>query len=733
MCDRAHAEQSIVTAAADLLGLALLVPPAEWGADVAIGNTQRFGVPMGYGGPHAAYFATRETYKRHVPGRIIGMSQDRAGRPALRMALQTREQHIRREKATSNICTAQVLLAVMAGMYAVYHGPDGIRRIANRVHAMTATLAAALRRLGLSLSHETFFDTLTIEMDAERAAAVHDIAVAHGINLRALSPTHIGVALDETTSLEDVAELVRVFNLDAAVSFDVGALADEAPTGIPDQLQRTSPYLQHACFNRYHSETEMLRYLKRLEDRDISLTSSMIPLGSCTMKLNATAEMVGVSWPELGAIHPFAPPEQAAGYAQLFDELRSDLREITGFAEVSLQPNAGSQGEFTGLLVIRAYQKAQGEGHRSICLIPRSAHGTNPASAVMAGLTVVTVKTDDGGNVDMEDLRAKAEQHRDNLAALMITYPSTHGVFETTIREMCEIIHTNGGQVYLDGANMNALVGICRPGDIGTDVCHLNLHKTFSIPHGGGGPGMGPIGVAAHLVPHLPDHPVVPLGNADSCGTVSAAPWGSPSILPISWAYIRMMGSDGLTEATKVAILNANYIAHKLRGHYELLYAGREGLIAHECILDTRPFKTSAGVDVSDIATRLMDYGIHAPTVSFPVAGTLMVEPTESESMEELDRFIEAMIAIRDEIREIEDGRADGEDNLLRNAPHTLEDLLADNWSHPYSRERAGFPTAAVRAHKVWPPVGRADAAFGDRHLVCTCPPMEAYEPAGAA
>jgi glycine dehydrogenase len=733
MCERAHADQSIVTAAADLLSLALLAPPAEWGADVAIGNTQRFGVPMGYGGPHAAYFATRDTYKRHVPGRIIGLSQDRAGRPALRMALQTREQHIRREKATSNICTAQVLLAVLAGMYAVYHGPDGIRRIAGRVHAMTATLAAAVRRLGLSLTHETFFDTLTIEMEAERAAAVLEIAVAHGINLRALSPTQISVALDEVTSLDDVAELATVFNLDAEVPFDVGALADEATTGIPEELQRTSPYLRHECFNRYHSETEMLRYLKRLEDRDISLTSSMIPLGSCTMKLNATAEMVGVSWPEFGALHPFAPPEQAAGYAQLFDELRSDLREITGFAEVSLQPNAGSQGEFTGLLVIRAYQKAQGEGHRSICLIPRSAHGTNPASAVMAGLTVVTVKTDDGGNVDMEDLRAKAEQHRDNLAALMITYPSTHGVFETTIREMCEIIHTNGGQVYLDGANMNALVGICRPGDIGTDVCHLNLHKTFSIPHGGGGPGMGPIGVAAHLVPHLPDHPVVSLGNADPCGTVSAAPWGSPSILPISWAYIRMMGSAGLTEATKVAILNANYIAHKLHGHYELLYAGREGLIAHECILDTRPFKASAGVDVSDIATRLMDYGIHAPTVSFPVAGTLMVEPTESESKEELDRFIEAMIAIRDEIREIEDGRADREDNLLRNAPHTLEDLLADDWRHPYSRERAGFPTAAVRAHKVWPPVGRADAAFGDRHLVCTCPPMEAYEPAGAA
>jgi glycine dehydrogenase len=733
MCDRAHAEQSIVTAAADLLSLALLTPPAEWGADVAIGNTQRFGVPMGYGGPHAAYFATRETYKRHVPGRIIGLSQDRAGRPALRMALQTREQHIRREKATSNICTAQVLLAVMAGMYAVYHGPEGIRRIASRVHAMTATLAAALRRLGLALAHETFFDTLTVEMDAARATAVLDVAAAHGINLRALSPTRIGVALDEVTSLEDVAELVTVFNLDAEVPFDVVALADNAPSGIPDAFQRTSPYLLNECFNRYHSETEMLRYLKRLEDRDISLTSSMIPLGSCTMKLNATAEMVGVSWAEFGALHPFAPPEQAKGYAQLFGELQSYLREITGFAEVSLQPNAGSQGEFTGLLVIRAYQKAQGEGHRNICLIPRSAHGTNPASAVMAGLKVVTVKTDDGGNVDMDDLRGKAAEHRENLAALMITYPSTHGVFETTIREMCEIIHANGGQVYLDGANMNALVGVCRPGDIGADVCHLNLHKTFSIPHGGGGPGMGPIGVVAHLVPHLPDHPVVPLGNADPCGTVSAAPWGSPSILPISWAYIRMMGGDGLTEATKVAILNANYIARRLRGHYELLYAGRDGLIAHECILDTRPFKATAGVDVSDIATRLMDYGIHAPTVSFPVAGTLMVEPTESESQEELDRFIEAMIAIRDEIREIEDGRADREDNLLHNAPHTLEDLLADDWSHPYSRERAGFPTAAVRAHKVWPPVGRADAAYGDRHLVCTCPPMEAYEPTGAA
>jgi glycine dehydrogenase len=618
----------------------------------------------------------------------------------------------------------------MAGMYATYHGPDGVQRIAKRVHALTATLAAALRRLGLPPAHDTFFDTLTVEMAADRAATVHEVARAHRINLRPLSDTRIGVTLDETTAIEDVAELARVFNLDEEPSFDVADLTGEAQSGIPDALARTSPYLLHECFNRYHSETEMLRYLKTLEDRDISLTSSMIPLGSCTMKLNATAEMVGVSWPEFGGIHPFAPPEQAEGYRQLFAELTRDLREITGFAEISLQPNAGSQGEFTGLLVIRAYQQAQGEGRRNVCLIPTSAHGTNPASAVMAGMQVVTVKTDDGGNVDMADLQAKAAQHTDRLAALMITYPSTHGVFETTIRQMCDIIHANGGQVYLDGANMNALVGVCRPGDIGADVCHLNLHKTFSIPHGGGGPGMGPIGVAAHLAPHLPDHPIIPLGISQACGTVSAAPWGSPSILPISWAYIRMMGPDGLTEATEVAILNANYIARRLQGHFELLYAGRDGLIAHECILDTRPFKHSAGIDVSDIATRLMDYGIHAPTVSFPVPGTLMVEPTESESKEELDRFIDAMIAIREEIREVEEGRADAEDNLLKNAPHTLAELLADTWDHPYSRERAGFPSAAVRAHKVWPPVGRADAAYGDRHLVCTCPPIEAYEPA---
>jgi len=733
LCARAHEAGAVVTAAADILSLALLAPPGDWGADVAIGNTQRFGVPLGYGGPHAAYFATTEAYKRHMPGRIIGLSKDRAGRPALRMALQTREQHIRREKATSNICTAQVLLSVMAAMYAVYHGPKGIRRIAERVHAMTATLAEALHRLGYRLAHETYFDTLTVELEAKQAKRVHAAARTHRVNLRAIGATRIGITLDETTTLDDIADLAAIFALDKAVPFAVGDLAAETSGGIPAALRRTSPYLTHECFNRYHSETEMLRYLKQLEDRDISLTSSMIPLGSCTMKLNATAEMVGVSWPEFGGLHPFAPRDQARGYDQLFDELTAYLKEITGFAGISLQPNAGSQGEFTGLLVIRAHQRANGEGHRDVCLIPKSAHGTNPASAVMAGLQVITVKTDDGGNVDLADLREKAEAHRDRLSALMITYPSTHGVFEATIREMCAIVHRNGGQVYFDGANMNALVGIARPGDIGADVCHLNLHKTFAIPHGGGGPGMGPIGVAAHLVPHLPDHPVVPLGIPESCGTVSAAPWGSPSILPISWSYIRMMGPDGLTEATQVAILNANYIAKRLEGHFDLLYAGGGGLIAHECILDTRPFKASAGVDVTDIATRLMDYGIHAPTVSFPVPGTLMVEPTESESKEELDRFVDAMISIREEIREIEEGRADRENNLLTNAPHTLQDLLSDAWDRPYSRERAGFPSAAVRAHKVWPPVGRADAAFGDRHLVCTCPPMEAYEPAGAA
>jgi glycine dehydrogenase len=732
LCTRAHAADALVTVAADLLGLALLVPPGELGADVAVGNSQRFGVPMGYGGPHAAFFATRETYKRHVPGRIIGVSQDRAGRRALRMALQTREQHIRREKATSNICTAQVLLAVMAGMYAAYHGPEGIRRIAARVHAMASGLAEALRRLGLTVVHDHFFDTVVVEADAGRITAIHEAARAAHVNLRALSDTRIGITLDEPTTAEELATLVQIVGGDGATGLDVESVVGAAGVAIPEGLQRTSPYLTHECFNRYHSETEMLRYLKRLEDKDLSLTSAMIPLGSCTMKLNATAEMIPVSWPEFANLHPFAPRDQAEGYAQLFEELESQLVEITGFHAISLQPNAGAQGELTGLLVVRAYQTANGQGHRDVCLIPKSAHGTNPASAVMAGLRVVVVRTDDQGNVDMDDLRAKAEEHREQLSALMITYPSTHGVFEGTVREICEIVHANGGQVYLDGANLNALVGVARPGDIGADVCHLNLHKTFSIPHGGGGPGMGPIGVVEHLAPFVPDHPVVPLGIEKSCGVVSAAPWGSASILPISWTYIAMMGAEGLTEATKVAILNANYVARRLAGTYDLLYAGRNGLIAHECILDTRPFKASAGVEVTDIATRLMDYGFHAPTVSFPVAGTLMVEPTESESKEELDRFCDAMIAIREEIREVEEGRADPKNNVVKMAPHTLADVIADDWDRPYSRERAAFPTPQTREHKVWPAVGRVDAAYGDRHLVCTCLPVEAYEVAPA-
>ncbi|HXF94871.1 MAG TPA: aminomethyl-transferring glycine dehydrogenase [Gemmatimonadales bacterium] len=728
LCQAAHRAGALVTAATDLLALTLLQPPGEWGADVAVGNSQRFGVPLGYGGPHAAFFATRDQYKRHIPGRIIGVTRDRAGRLGLRMALQTREQHIRREKATSNICTAQVLLAVVAAMYAVYHGPEGLRRIAERVHRLTATLAEALRGLGYEIAHPAFFDTLAVEVGAERQPRILDAARQKGINLRVLTPTRIGVALDETVGPDDLRDLAQAFALGRALPEPIEVIAARDPRAIPPELARTSPYLTHPVFNTYHSETEMLRYLKRLEDRDLSLTSAMIPLGSCTMKLNATTEMLPITWPEFARLHPFAPREQAAGYARLFRDLEAWLAEITGLARVSLQPNAGSQGEFAGLLAIRAYHRARGEGHRTTCLIPQSAHGTNPASAVMAGLTVVVVKTDAQGNVDVADLRTKAEEHRDTLAALMITYPSTHGVFEDSIREVCRIVHQHGGQVYLDGANLNAQVGLCRPGDIGADVCHLNLHKTFCIPHGGGGPGMGPIAVAAHLAPFLPNHPVVDLEITPSSGTVSAAPWGSPSILPISWAYIALMGPDGLAEASKVAILNANYIARRLAGHYALLYAGRHGLVAHECILDTRPFKASAGVDVEDIAKRLIDYGFHPPTVSFPVAGTLMVEPTESESKRELDRFCDAMIAIRQEIREIETGEADRENNLLKNAPHPLADLVADEWDRPYSRERAAFPHPATREHKVWPPVGRLDAAYGDRHLVCVCPPVDAYE-----
>jgi len=728
LCEQAHAAGALVTAATDLLALTLLAPPGEWGADIAVGNSQRFGVPLGYGGPHAAFFATRDEFKRHLPGRIIGVSKDRAGRTGLRMALQTREQHIRREKATSNVCTAQVLLAVVAAMYAVYHGPKGLSRIARRVHAYTTALAAALEKLGYGIAYPHFVDTLAVEVPAEVLPRIIDAARVKQINLRTLSQTRIGVALDETVTDADVADVVTAFAVGSDKS--AGPVRD-APSAIPESLARSTPFCTHPVFNTHHSETEMLRYLKRLEDRDLSLTAAMIPLGSCTMKLNATTEMIPITWRGFNRLHPFAPRAQAQGYATLFRQLEAWLAEITGFATVSLQPNAGSQGEFAGLLVIRAYHQHRGEAHRTTCLIPQSAHGTNPASAVMAGMQVVVVQTDEQGNINVADLEAKAKAHAATLGALMVTYPSTHGVFEASIKKICKIVHQHGGQVYMDGANMNAQVGLCRPGDIGADVCHLNLHKTFCIPHGGGGPGMGPIGVAEHLAPHLPTHPVIDVGVplAESAGTVSAGPWGSPSILPISWAYIAMMGRDGLTLATKVAILSTNYIARRLQegGHYELLYAGQQGLVAHECIIDTRPFKTSAGVDVEDIAKRLIDYGFHPPTVSFPVAGTLMVEPTESEPKVELDRFVDALIAIRGEIREIENGEADRESNLLKHAPHPLADLLVDTWDRPYARERAGFPTAATRDHKVWPPIGRIDAAFGDRNLVCTCPPVEAY------
>src|SRR2546426_1096286 len=710
---------ALVTAATDLLALTLLQPPGEWGADIAIGSSQRFGVPMGYGGPHAAFFATRDEYKRHLPGRIIGVSQDAAGRPALRMALQTREQHIRREKATSNVCTAQVLLAVMASMYAVYHGPEGLRRIAQRVHTLTVLLAAALSRLGYRIVHPSYFDTLCVEVESWALSRLIDAARARRTNLRTVSPTRIGISLDETTTLGDLADLVAVFSLNEVLPFMVEDLGAKADTAIPEGLRRTSPYLTHPVFHKYRSETEMLRYIKRLEARDLSLTSAMIPLGSCTMKLNATTEMAPLSWREFNRLHPFAPREQAQGYRTLFRQLEQQLAEITGFPAVSLQPNSGAQGELTGLLVVRAYHTSRGEGHRDVCLIPTSAHGTNPASAVMAGFRVVPVRVDARGNIDVQDLRERAAAHRDRLAAIMITYPSTHGVFETSIRDICRIVHEHGGQVYMDGANMNAQVGLCRPADFGADLCHLNLHKTFCIPHGGGGPGMGPVCAAEHLAPFLPDHPVVHLGRTNPCGTVSAAPWGSAWILPISWAYVALMGREGLVEATRLAILNANYIVKRLSPHYSVLYTGPNGLVAHECIIDTRPFKQSAGIEVDDIAKRIIDYGFHPPTVSFPVPGTLMIEPTESESKEELDRFCDALIAIREEIREIEEGRQAPGNNLLTNAPHTLEDVIADQWERPYPRERGTPPAPATRQHKVWPSVGRVDGAYGDRNLVC--------------
>jgi glycine dehydrogenase len=727
LCEQAHGAGAIVTAATDLLALTLITPPGEWGADIAIGSAQRFGVPLGFGGPHAGFFATSDRYKRVMPGRIIGVSRDAEGKPALRMALQTREQHIRREKATSNVCTAQVLLAVMASMYAVWHGPKGLRRIAERIHGHATTLAAGLERLGHRVGADPFFDTVRVELAGRTAAQVVAAAAKRRINVRVLGARTIGISLGETVSAADVADLWAACNGGDDPSFSFEDMSAAAGSRIDGDLARATAFLTHPVFSSHHSETEMLRYLRRLESRDLSLAHSMIPLGSCTMKLNATAEMFPVTWPEIGAIHPFAPSDQTAGYREMFSELERDLADITGFAAVSLQPNAGSQGEFAGLLVISRYHESRGESHRNICLTPQSAHGTNPASAVMAGMKVVVVKTDARGNIDLADLLAKAEQHRDDLAALMVTYPSTHGVFEEGIRDVCEIVHANGGQVYMDGANMNAMVGLCRPGDIGADVGHLNLHKTFCIPHGGGGPGMGPIGVARHLMPFLPGHPVVRVGGEQAVGAVSAAPWGSASILPISYMYIKMMGGDGLTLATKVAILNANYIAKRLERHYPVLYSGKNGRVAHECILDTRPLKTAAGVEVEDIAKRLMDYGFHAPTVSFPVAGTLMVEPTESEPKEELDRFIEALISIRAEVREIEDGTLDAEDNPLKHAPHTMSAVVSDGWAHGYSRERAAFPAPWLRDRKFWPSVSRIESAFGDRNLVCACPPVEEY------
>jgi glycine dehydrogenase len=724
---RAHTAGMLVVVATDLLALSLLRPPGEFGADIAVGSCQRFGVPLGFGGPHAAFLAAKEDYKRQMPGRIVGVSKDRDGHVAYRLALQTREQHIRREKATSNICTAQVLLAIMAGMYAVYHGPEGVRRIAERVHGLAAMLAAGLRRLDLQISTDVFFDTLRIRLTKAQADQVVLRADERRINLRRYEDDSLGISLDEMSTEDEVRRLIEIFAGHDRLPFAVPELAGSAVTRFPANLARTTPYLTHEVFNRYHAEHEMLRYLHRLQSRDLSLTHSMIPLGSCTMKLNATTEMLPVTWPEFSRMHPFAPAEQSKGYQELFRQLEAWLAEVTGFSAVSLQPNAGSQGEYSGLMVVRAYHRSLGEFHRDVCLIPVSAHGTNPASAAMVGFTVVAVACDKQGNVDLADLEAKAVQHRERLAALMLTYPSTHGVFEPAVRRICQIVHTHGGQVYMDGANMNAQVGLCRPGDIGADVCHLNLHKTFCIPHGGGGPGMGPIGVARHLAPFLPGHPVTKLGGPQSIGPVSAAPYGSPSILTISWTYIALMGRDGLTKATQVAMLNANYMAKRLEKYYPILYTGASGLVAHEFILDLRQFKDSAGVEAMDVAKRLMDYGFHAPTVSFPVVGTLMIEPTESESKAELDRFCDAMILIRAEIQDVIDGRQPRTQNLLKNAPHTAPTVTASKWDRPYSREQAAYPAPWVRDRKFWPHVSRIDEAYGDRHLICTCPPMDQY------
>jgi glycine dehydrogenase len=728
LVEKAHAANTLVTVAADIMALLVVKSPGALGADVVVGNTQRFGVPMGFGGPHAAYFATRDAYKRSTPGRIIGVSIDRRGNQALRMAMQTREQHIRREKATSNICTAQALLAIMAAFYAMYHGPKGLRRIATRIQRLACILSSGLEAAGFKHDNATFFDTLCYTV-GEQQHVIVERALASGLNLRIIGSDRLGISVDETTSTADIEALLHAFTGDtttpSVTSIDEQVIEN---AGIPDELLRPLDYLQHPLFNDYHSETEMLRYMRYLEDKDIALNRAMIPLGSCTMKLNATTEMLPVTWPEFAGLHPFAPADQTLGYQAMLAELDQMLIECTGYDAISLQPNAGSQGEYAGLLVIRRYHESRGDTQRDVCLIPASAHGTNPASAALAGMRVVIVECDALGNIDMADLRAKAERHTEDLSCIMVTYPSTHGVFEESIIELCDIIHQHGGQVYVDGANLNALVGIAAPGKFGADVSHLNLHKTFCIPHGGGGPGMGPIGVGAHLQQFLPSHPVAPIAGLDENNdVVSAAPYGSASILPISWAYIALMGEEGLTQATKVAILNANYIAHRLKDHYPVLYTGSSGNVAHECILDIRLIKDASGISEEDIAKRMIDYGFHAPTMSFPVAGTLMVEPTESESLAELDRFCDALIAIREEIHAVQNGVLDATDNPLSNAPHTLADVAANTWEHPYDREQAAYPVESLRRYKYWAPVNRVDNVYGDRNLMCACPAIDSY------
>jgi glycine dehydrogenase len=717
---KAHASGALVTVATDLLSLCLLTPPGTLGADIAVGSAQRFGVPMGFGGPHAAFFATKDEYKRSMPGRLVGVSKDASGKPALRLSLQTREQHIRREKATSNICTAQVLLAVMASMYAVYHGPRGLRRIAETVHSFAAAFAALVVRGGAKVVSSSFFDTLLIDVGAKKAGLIAEAAEKQRLLVRVVNESQIAVSFDEAKGISDLVSLLSVCGV-AVSAAEASSAVDKAASHIPTGLARSVDYLSHKVFNSHHSETEFLRYVRKLESRDLSLGFSMIPLGSCTMKLNATSEMVPVTWPEFGGIHPFAPKSHIAGYLQMFKELEQSLCEITGFHGCSLQPNAGSQGEYAGLVVIKAYHKSRNDHDRRVCLIPKSAHGTNPASAAMTGMEVVTVACDEYGNVDLADLEKKAIEHSSRLAALMVTYPSTHGVFEEGIRKACQIVHAHGGQVYMDGANLNALVGVVQPGEFGADVCHINLHKTFCIPHGGGGPGMGPICCAKHLSPFLPNHPVIDIGHSKGVGPISAAPWGSASILPISWMYLAMMGGTGLTKATEIAILSANYMSKKLEADYPTYYRGSAGLVAHECILDLHALKEEAGVEVEDVAKRLMDYGFHAPTVSWPVAGTLMVEPTESESKEELDRFCDAMAMIRNEVRAIAKGAFDRANNPLKHAPHTAAVVTAESWERPYSREVAAFPAAWTKENKFWPAVGRIDGVYGDRNLFCSC------------